>query len=237
MSGFFAVIDPSGRLLAEPGLVRPMASLSLRGDRYAVWRSNESVMAVARFDWELADDFSGPALIVNDGDLTVAADATLYYREDLLRALGGANVKPAGRTPAHLIAAAYRAWGTDCTRHLEGDYAFVVRDDARHRTFAARDFMGRRPLYYAEVGAGLIVSSQVSAIIAHPACSRELDDVALAEIVGVSLAGHERTPYVAVRALPAAEALVQEGSGALRVTKYWNLALEDADSPDSFDAA
>jgi hypothetical protein len=78
MSGFVAVIDPSGRLLAEPGLVRPMASLSLRGDRYAVWRSNESVMAVARFDWELVDEFSGPALIVNDGELTVAADATLY---------------------------------------------------------------------------------------------------------------------------------------------------------------
>ena len=237
MSGFFAVIDPSRRLLAEPGLVRPMAMLASRGDRYAVWRNNESVMAVARFDWELADEFSGPGLIVQDGDLTVAADATLYYREDLMRALGGANVKPAGRTPAHLIAAAYRTWGADCTRHLEGDYAFVVRDHARHRTFAARDFMGRRPLYYAEIGAGLIVSSQVSAIVAHPACSRELDDAALAEIVGYSLAGHERTPYVAVRALPAAHTLVRDGSGEVRVAKHWTLVVEDTDSTESFDAA
>jgi len=237
MSGFLAVIDASRRLLAESGIVRPLASLSSRGDRYAVWRNNESVMAVARFDWELADEFSGPGLIVHDGDLTVAADATLYYRDDLMRALASAGVKPAGRTPAHLIAAAYRAWGTDCTRQLEGDYAFVVRDHARHRTFAARDFMGRRPLYYAEIGAGLIVSSQVSAIVAHPACSREFDDVALAEIVGVSLAGHDRTPYVAVRALPAAESLAQDGSGGLRVTKHWNLTVDEADSAESFDAA
>ncbi|HEX5071860.1 MAG TPA: asparagine synthase-related protein [Gemmatimonadaceae bacterium] len=237
MSGFFAVIDPSRRLLAEPGLVRPMAALSSRGDRFAVWRNNESVMVVSRFDWELADEFSGPGLIVHDADVTVAADATLYYRDDLLRALSGANVKPAGRTPAHLIAAAYRAWGTDCTRHLEGDYAFVVRDHARHRTFAARDFMGRRPLYYAEIGTGLILSSQVSAIVAHPACSRELDDVALAEIVGYSLAGHERTPYVAVRALPAAQALVRDGSGAVRVTKHWTIVVDDRDSAESFDAA
>src|SRR4051812_7959125 len=49
MSGFFAVIDPSRRLLAESDIVRPLASLSSRGDRYAVWRNNESVMAVARF--------------------------------------------------------------------------------------------------------------------------------------------------------------------------------------------
>jgi asparagine synthase (glutamine-hydrolysing) len=237
MSGFLAVIDPSRRLLAEAGLVRPMAMLASRGDRFAVWRNSESVMAVARFDWELADEFSGSALIVHDGDITVAADATLYYRGDLVRALAGANVKPAGRTPAHLIAAAYRAWATDCTRHIEGDYAFVLRDHARHRTFAARDFMGRRPLYYAEIGGGLIVSSQVSAIIAHPACSREFDDVALAEIVGFSLAGHERTPYVAVRALPAAEALVRDGSNALRVTKHWNLEVADVDAGESFDAA
>src|SRR4249919_3770512 len=94
MSGFVAVIDPSRRLLAEPSLVRSLAALSPRGDRYEVWRSNESVMAVARFDWELADEFSGAGLIVNDGDISVAADATLYYHDDLLRALGGASMRP-----------------------------------------------------------------------------------------------------------------------------------------------
>jgi asparagine synthase (glutamine-hydrolysing) len=201
-----------------------------------VWRSNDSVVAVARFDWELADEFSGTALIVNDGDLSVAADATLYYRDDLLRALAGASVRPRGGTPAHLIAAAYRAWGTDCTRYLEGDYAFVVRDHARHRTFAARDFMGRRPLYYAEIDGALILSSLVSAIVAHPSASRELDDLALAEIVGVSLAGHDRTPYRAAKALPAAHVLVREGSASARVSAHWRLEIEES-AAQSFDAA
>ena len=237
MSGFVAVIDPSRRLLAESTLTRTLAALSGRGDRYEVWRSNESVMALVRFDWELSDEFSGASLIVNDGDISVAADASVYYREDLLRALGAANVRPAGRTPAHLIAAAYRAWGTDCTRHIEGDYAFVVRDHSRQRTFAARDFMGRRPLYYTEIDGALIVSSLVSAIVAHPACSRELDDVALGELVGVSLAGHERTPYRSVRALPAAMSLVREGSTAVRTTTHWRLEIDDDGSVDSFDAA
>lgn len=237
MSGFVAVIDPSRRLLAEPKLVRPLAALSPRGDRYEVWRSSESVMAVARFDWELDGGFSGSALIVNDGDISVAADATLYYRDDLLRALSGASVRPRGRTPAHLIAAAYVAWGTDCARYLEGDYAFVVRDHARHRTFAARDFMGRRPLYYAEIGGALIVSTLVSAIVAHPDASRELDDLALGEIVGVSLAGHDRTPYHGVKALPAAHALVREGSTPTRVSAHWRLEIDESAPPQSFDAA
>ena len=214
-----------------------LATLSSRGDRFEVWRSGESVLAIARFEWESAVEFSGDALIVNDGDVSVAADASIYYRDDLLRALSGANVRPTGRTPAHLIAAAYRAWGTDCTRQLEGDYSFVLHDHARRRTFAARDFMGRRPLYYAELDGALIVSSMVSAIVAHPACSRELDDVALAELVGVSLAGNDTTPYRAVRAVPAAMSLIRDGSGAVRTTRHWNLELRDRDDDDSFDAA
>jgi len=237
MSGFVAVIDPSRRLLDEPSIVRALGAIAARGDRYEVWRSNESVIAVARFDWELADEFSGPALIVNDGDLSVAVDAGLYYRDDLIRALGAANVRPTGRTPAHLFAAAYRAWGPDCTRHLEGDYAFVVRDHARHRTFAARDFMGRRPLYYAEIDGALIVSSLVAAIVAHPACSRDLDDVALAELVGVSLAGHARTPYRDVRALPAAHSLLRDETGPVRVSPHWRLEIDESAPAQSFDAA
>jgi asparagine synthase (glutamine-hydrolysing) len=236
MSGIFAVIDPTRRLLNDASLAASIVALSLRGDRYEVWRSGDSVMTVARFDWELDDEFSG-ALLVNDGDLSVAADATLYYRDDLHRALAAANIRPSGRSPAHLIAASYRAWGAKCVERLEGDFAFVVRDHARQRTFAARDFMGRRPLYYAEIDGALIVASLVKAIVAHPACDRELDDVALAELVGVSLAGHDRTPYRAVKALPAASSLVRDGSGALRIAQHWQLSVEDDPTPESFDDA
>jgi len=217
--------------------VRALAAIAPRGDRYEVWRSNDSLIAVSRFDWELADEFSGPSLLVNDGDLSVAVDAALYYREDLVRALGAANVRLTGRTPAHLIASAYRAWGPDCPRHLEGDYAFVVRDHARRRTFAARDFMGRRPLYYAEIDGGLVVSSLVTAIVAHPTCPRDFDDVALAELVGVSLAGHGGTPYRAVRALPAAHSLILDESGPVRVSPHWRLEIDESATAQSFDAA
>src|SRR3970282_813704 len=151
MSGFIAIVDPRTRLLGESGVSRMIAALSSRGDRREVRRSGESVRAVVRFEWELADGFSGAALIVNDGDLSVAADASVYYRNDLVHALGAAGARPSGGPASHRIAAAYRAWGASCTRYIEGDYAFVVYDHANRRTFAARDFMGRRPLYYADI--------------------------------------------------------------------------------------
>lgn len=237
MSGFIAVIDPTRQLVAEPSLTRMLAALSSRGERSEVWRNAECVLAVARFDWEMAEEFSGSALIVNDGDISVAADASIYHRADLMRALSAQRVAVTGRSAAHLIAAAYRAWGTNCAKHLEGDYAFVVRDHRCHRTFAARDFMGRRPLYYAELNGGLVVSSTVAAIAAHPAHHGEFDDVALAELVGVSLAGHATTPYRDIRALPAAMTLVCETSGSARLETHWTLEVDEFDAPESFDTA
>lgn len=237
MSGFLAIIDPDGKLLAQPSVAPMLAVLSQRGDRVEVRRTADALFAVSRFDWEMGEEFSGDALVVTDGDVSVAADASMYYREDLSRALATKGVRPSGRSPAHLIAAAYRAWGTECPRYLEADYAFVLYDHARRRTFAARDFMGRRPLYYAEIEGGLLVGSMVGALVAHPLCSRELDDVALAEIIGVSLAGHERTPYRAVSAVPAAMSLVRDASGDSRRSAYWTVELEDDGASDSFDVA
>jgi asparagine synthase (glutamine-hydrolysing) len=237
MSGFVAIVDPSKRLLAEASVARMLGALASRGDRSEVKRDGECVLAVTRFDWELAEGFSGPGLVVTDGHVSVVADATLYYRDDLLRALRSAGVRPSGPTVAHLIAAAYRAWSTDCTKYLEGDFAFVAYDHAHRGMFAARDFTGRRPLYYAEVDGALLVASSVRALVAHPSCPTDLDDVALAELASVSLAGHSSTPYSAISAVPAASALVRDADGVVRARPYWHLSLEESDDTESFDTA
>jgi asparagine synthase (glutamine-hydrolysing) len=214
-----------------------LGGIASRGDRSEIHRDGESALAVTRFDWEMTDGFSGQTLIANDRDVSVVADATLYYRDDLLRALEERGVRPSGTSPSHLIAAAYRAWGVDCVKQLEGDFAFVVYDRATRSTFAARDFMGRRPLYYAELGNTLLVASTVRAIVAHPDCPNEFDVVALAEIAGVSLAGHERTPYAAVRALPPAMSLTRDAGARVRLHSYWTLPLGDEATSSSFDDA
>lgn len=237
MSGFLAVVDADGRWSTDADIARILTALAPRGDRCETWRGLDATLVATRFEWELAPGFAGGALIIHDGDVTVAADATLYYRNDLERKLRGAGVRPHGASAGHLIAAAYRAWGTRCPLHLEGDFAFVVHDRAQHRTFAARDFMGRRPLYYAEVDTCLVIASSVAAILAHPACPRDLDEVALGELVAVSLSGHDRTPYAAVRALPAATSLTRDGLSGVRRDAYWRLALSSDADTQSFDAA
>ncbi|HSH45772.1 MAG TPA: asparagine synthase-related protein, partial [Longimicrobiales bacterium] len=187
-----------------------------------VWRTGDAVMAVARHDWELAPEFSGRALVAHDGPLAVAADASLYYRRDLLTALDAAGVVPRGPTPSHLILAAYRAWGDDCVDHLEGDYAFILWDGANRRALAARDFGGKRPLHFAEVGGALVVGSTIGGVAAHPDCPTDLNVPLLAgTCAGLHFSAGPETAYHAIRVLPSAQALTRESGRVHGPRRFW----------------
>lgn len=161
---------------------RMLAAMSRRGADCAVLRPlGMAVLGVARHAWELDAGFGGPVLLAQDEELAVAADASLYYAGDLARRLRAHGAPPAEHTPAHLILAAYRAWGDECTRWLEGDYAFIVWDRRTRTVFAARDAAGTRPLFHAFAGDALLLASTIDGLTAHPECNPALDPGIVAE--------------------------------------------------------
>jgi asparagine synthase (glutamine-hydrolysing) len=222
MSAVLGVFPGTGPPPDETMLRAMVSRMSARGTAHVdAWRDGAAALGVARYDWELDASFSGGARVVRDGDLVVAADASLYYRADLGRALAARGVRPTGETASHLALAAYRAWGRECAERLEGDFAFVLWDGARREVFCARDFAGGRPLYYAEVGGTLIVASTIGAILAHPGCSQALNLASIADAaVGLYSATHD-TAYEGVYSVPAGCALVRNPGRAARVLRYW----------------
>lgn len=198
-----------------------LGRLSRRGaDANGLWRGARAALGVVRHAWELDLGFGGPARVEEDGELRVAADATLYYRADLRAALRRAGVEPRSASAAHLIAAAYRAWGGRCVEHLEGDFAFVVWDAAAGEAFAARDFNGTRPLYYALVDGEAVLASTIGAVLAHPACPAELNPAEIAAGAAGFFAAPE-TCYRAVRVLPAGCRL-RWRRGSTQVERFWD---------------
>lgn len=236
-------IFTSGSTLPSDAVARRMLE-AMRGrgaDRVGFWRGPTAeaaegegdrgrgacaLLGVARHAWELDPGFCGDVLVVAEGDLVVAADAAIYYRDDLRRRLARCGVHASGDTASHLILAAYRAWGTECAEYLEGDFAFVVWDRAARRVCAARDFSGKRTLFYAELGETLVIASTVAGVLAHPACPEELNMTALAETAGGLFAASHETAYRAIRALPGGWTLVgrigSEGAaGWAEPVRHW----------------
>jgi asparagine synthase (glutamine-hydrolysing) len=214
-----------------------MARMARRGSSAVdVHRASGALLAVARHRWETAAHLGGPAEVAAESGVCVAADAALYHRGDLLRALAGAGVHASADSSAALILAAYRAWGWRCTERLEGDFAFVLWDARARRAVCARDFAGKRPLVYAALPGTLVVASTPGGVLAHPACPDALDPVSLAETAAGLWAGSDATAFRAVRTLPAGHTLVAE-DGEIRVERHWTPPRMGSTPAPPFDQA
>ena len=88
-------------------------------------------------------------------------------------------------TDTEVLLAAFALWGEDSLRRLNGMFAFAIWDNRERRLTLARDRLGIKPLYYAQVpgengaGASFIFASEVKAILATDLVERTLDPESL----------------------------------------------------------
>lgn len=238
MSAVVGVFNCDRRPVDDALVRRMLAQTRSRGaDRTAVWTEPGAALATARNAWELANDFSGDVDTLVASDLVVAADASLYYRRDLLAKLAATSARVRGATVSHLILAAYQAWGPRCVEQLEGDYAFIVYDRRSGHVFCARDFGGKRPLYYADLSGTLLVGSTLSAILCHPACPDTFNVPFLAEVACSLWPSPHDTAYEAISLVPAGGSLCWTAPAGARMRQDWSPPERDPAPRSSYDDA
>lgn len=235
MSGVLVAV---GVPFGDPGLERAWARVRDFGGEAAELRvAAHGVAGVARRDWQRRPDLAGGSLVVADGDVVVAADATLYDRDGLARALRARGHEPRGPDPGHWIAAAWRAWGDDLVEHLVGDYAFALLDGGRRRLLAARDPMGGRPLFHARRGDALAVGSSSRGLALWRGTPDDLDVATLgAQVAGTLLAMGTSTVYTGVEALRPGFVLTH-GEDGVRTRRFWTPPSEPDPNPQPLDEA
>ena len=243
MSAILGLFAPPGSLGAPARDVaeRMLRAMRSRGAESShVWRDEEAgaVLAASRYDWELEPSSSPGAIVVVEDDLAVVADASIYYREDLRRSLEREGVIPARDTASHLILAAYRAWGDACAEHLEGDFAYVVWDRRARRVSAARDFAGKRTLFFAEVGGTLVVASAIGGVLAYPGCPHEINLTEVAAAAGGLFGAQVESCYSAISNVPAGWTLTRAAGNTAGLERHWSPPPEATGSAvPSFDEA
>jgi asparagine synthase (glutamine-hydrolysing) len=164
-------------------------------------------------------------------DIWIAADARVDGRADLVAKLTAASESPSPGSPyandAELILRSYQAWGPACVDHLLGDFAFAIWDGKNQRLFCARDHMGVKPFYYAQIGSVLVFSNTLDCVRRHPAVSNRLNDLAIADFLLFDInQDAATTAFADVRRLPAAHSLVCE-RGNVSVQRYWTLSVTE----------
>src|SRR5215207_5624934 len=72
-----------------------------------------------------------------------------------------------------VIVHGYEQWGQRCVDRFRGMFAFAVWDAVARRLLLARDRLGVKPLYYAEVPGGLVFVSEIKSLLEDPQVPRE----------------------------------------------------------------
>jgi asparagine synthase (glutamine-hydrolysing) len=211
-------------------------ALGRAGDRVRVHVEPPAILGVAHRSPEPpAARFQPPSFAV-DKDYVVLADATLYYVSDLCKVLGG-RVSP-NAPHSELILAAFRAFGTACVDHLEGDFAFLIWDRHAHRLFCARDFTGRRPLFLAPWRGGLVVATSLDSIAALPGFDPQVNLAAVgADAAGLIFASDDETCMRGVQSLRAGHTALWGAREPLVTGRFWHPSPSGAGGLSFADAA
>jgi asparagine synthase (glutamine-hydrolysing) len=145
----------------------------------------------------------------------------LSLRDELTRS--GHQLRTHSDTEVLLLG--YQQWGTALLDKLRGMFAFTIWDSEERELFAARDLFGEKPLYFAQSGDGIVLASEMKAIVASGLVQAVVDPESIDAFLALGYIPPDRTIYRDVQTLPPAHYLIWK-NGTVRVSRYWTPKLE-----------
>jgi asparagine synthase (glutamine-hydrolysing) len=165
------------------------------------------------------------------GALHIVFNGEIYNFRELRAELAARGHSFRSGSDTEVLLEAYRAWGTDCVRRLNGMFAFALFDATRKQLFMARDRAGEKPLFYSFDGGSLRFASELKALLQDPSVSRSVDPEALDCYLSMGFVPGDMCMLRGVRKLPPAHALSFDAETAqLRVWRYWSLPQEQSEA-------
>lgn len=117
----------------------------------------------------------------------------------------------------------YHQKGEACVEYLNGMFGFAIWDEKNRTLFAARDRMGEKPFYYAELDDGtLIFASEMKSILASRFFSQsEVDLQSLDNYFAYGYVPSSRSIFKNIKKLPAAHQLTWV-NGGVQIKRFWS---------------
>lgn len=157
--------------------------------------------------------------------LSITADALIDNRAELFSKLNIPQEERKLMTDSELILRAYKRFGKNCPKHIEGDYAFAIWDYYNQELFCARDHVGKRTLYYYKDKDFLIFSTTMKPIHGFLNKKLSLNERWIADYLGLLGVIHELecndTIYEGIYQLKPAAMLTFNHKGIV-TDSYWN---------------
>ena len=216
MCGITGMIHLEQDLRQQEALLRKMQeTLRRRGpDQEGIFLSPRCAMAHTRLAVIDVEKGRQPMEITAGGETyTIVYNGELYNTPELRTQLEQEGVVFQTHCDTEVVLQSYAHWGPRCVEQCNGIFAFAVWEHTAQRLFLARDRIGVKPLFYAEIPGGLVFGSEIKALLQNG-------------VADLLLLGPGRTPgygvFRTVREVkPAHCGYYMQGS--LHLHPYWEL--------------
>lgn len=159
-------------------------------------------------------------------DKVLVFNGEIYNYQELRKTLVQAGHKFATRSDTEVLIHGYEEWGEDMLNRLRGMFAFVIWDEEKKELFAARDFFGIKPLYYAVIGGDFVFASEIKSILRYPEYEKKLNEQALEQFLSFQYSVLEETFFKEIYCLkPGSFLRWRCGSLTLEIQKYFEPSL------------
>jgi asparagine synthase (glutamine-hydrolysing) len=224
-----AVWTAAGKPLSEPELCRMVAAISHRGpddsgchQTVAKTELGEANGGVALGFRRLSIiDLTGghQPMVESGGSVWVVFNGEIYNYRELRNDLQRRGHVFRTESDTEVLLEVYKAYGTDCVRHLRGMFAFAIWDG--QRLFLARDRLGKKPLYYREEPGRLLFASELKSLLQIDNAPRELDPTAVDDFLTYQYVPYPKCIFHGYAKLPPGHCAIYE-DGRLSVRRYWS---------------
>lgn len=163
---------------------------------------------------------------MSEGDYTLVYNGELYNTEEVRNELKRRGASFFGHSDTEVVLKAFIEFGERCVEMFNGIFAFAVWNKRTRTLFLARDRIGVKPLFYAEVDGGLVFASEIKALLCHPEIKPIITREGAAQIMLIGPAKPVGSGvFRDIRDLPAAYCAFFDENG-LKLRRYWKPIAE-----------
>jgi len=226
MCGIAGIISEIGGDLKHR-IVRLVEAQRHRGpDDWGVWCDDICALGHRRLSIIDLSQAGRQPLSNEDGTVWITFNGEIYNFRALRDELGGLGHRFHTRTDTEIIVHAYEQWGTGCVKRLRGMFAFGLWDQRRRRLFLARDRVGKKPLYYTQVGGHFLFASELQGLLVDADIPREVNLPAIDAYLSWGYIPAPQTAFRDIFKLPSAHYLTLDltpDGPVMNVERYWSL--------------
>ena len=170
---------------------------------------------------------SGDQPIYNEDETKIIVfNGEIYNFKELKEELIKKGHKFKTNTDTEVILHGYEEYKEKILDKLRGMFAFAIYDKMTKETFAARDFYGIKPFYYAKMGNTFLFGSEIKSFLIHPHFKKELNTKMLEYYLTFQYSAGEETFFKNVYKLMPGHYLKYK-DGKLTIKKYYEIKFDE----------